>query len=228
MNLKRDPSYLLGQLAGIVLMSGITAAVAATARRAWKRNAETPELPDEAVAILPEEEPIAAPQWRTLRGEIVELREGEVLVDDGKTAIRFTTADVPVLNARTGQPVDTLPERGSVAVVYDACAPMTMSLPPLSNGAVSILLDPIPADMLPLRSNAEAMGYQVSWLGFQTPIVLTKDDIRLELLLDSDRFTYTHMTRDLQPLDHIERLSQPVRLDGSVVLAPAELIAALV
>ena len=226
MNRKRNSSYLLGQLAGFALLGSVTAAVATAARRAWRRNAEEPELFDEDEDFLTEEEP--APQWRTLRGEIVALREHEILVDDGKTTIRFTTAGVPVLDARTGQPAAALPERGPVAVVYDACAPMTMSLPPLSNGAVSILLNPIPADMVPLRSSAEALGYQLSWLGFQTPIVLTKDDIRLELCLDSDRFTYTHRTRDLQPLDRVERLSQPVRLEGSVVLAPADLIAALV
>lgn len=227
MNQKKDPSYLLGQLAGAVLMGGITAAVAGAARKAWKRNAETPELPDDAIAILPETETTAAAEWHTFRGQISELRDGELLVDNGETSIRFTIADVPVLDALTGQPVETLPECGTVAVVYDAAAPMTMSLPPLTNGAVSILLNPVQADMVPLRASAEALGYQVSWLGFQTPIILTKDDIRLELQLDSDCFSYTHMTRDIHPLDRIARLSQPIRLDGSVVLAPADLIANL-
>ncbi len=216
--MKKDPSYLLGQLTGLVLLGGVTAAVAAAARRAWRRNAAAPEQPGD----------VPMPVWRTLYGEIVERRDGEILVDDGVSPIRFTTVDVPVMDAGTGQQVAGLPECGPVVVIYDLNAPMGLSLPPLCTGAVSILLNPTPADMVPLRASAVEKGYEVSWRGFQTPIILTKNDITLKLQLDSDRFTYIHRTRDLQPLDRIERLSRPVRLDGSVLMVPADLIAALV
>ena len=219
MKLKRDPSYLLGQLTGLALIGGFTAALIQAAGKAWRRSSEAIEMM--------EEESVQPPLWRTLTGEITACSGGELLVDDGVTAIRFTIADVPVLDARSGQPVAELPTCGTVAVVYDANAPMAMSLPPLSNGAVSILVNPVPADMLPLRANAEAKGYQLSWLGFQSPITLTRGDITLELLLDSDELTYFHRSRDIHPLDRMERLSQPVRLDGSVLMVPADLIAAL-
>lgn len=225
MKQNRNRAYLLGQLSAVCLLSGFAAAVAAVAHRAWKRHPEE-ALHSEEWDGVPEE--CQAPDWRTLRGQIVERREGELLVDDGNLAIRFTTVNVPVLDARTGQTVCGLPDEGTVAVIYDANAPMSMSLPPLSNGAASILLHPVPADMVPLRISAEARGYQLSWLGFQTPIVLAKDDITLELQLDSSRFCYRHQTRDIHPLDRLECLSQPVRLDGNVVVVPADLIAMLV
>ena len=78
-----------------------------------------------------------------------------------------------------------------------------------------------------LRAAAEAKGYTVTWTSNKAPIKVTKGDITAEITIGSDAFTYTHMTRDIQPLDRMEKLSMPAALQEGKTMVPQSFIDAL-
>ncbi len=127
-------------------------------------------------------------------------------------------------------------------------APTTLSLPPQTSGALVIIAaekdtdidfetyyakfapetDEDTADVYTeLREGAEAKGYKVTWTSHKAPITITKDDITAEVTIGSDEFTYTHMTRDLQPLDKMEKLAMPTKLENGKTMVPQSFIDAL-
>ena len=86
--------------------------------------------------------------------------------------IRLTDADV----------------KGQDALVfYDM---MTMSLPAQTNPSFVLILgeQTAPAVSVPLRETAEANGFSVKWQGKAKPILLEKDGVTLELMLDDATF----------------------------------------
>ena len=78
-----------------------------------------------------------------------------------------------------------------------------------------------------LRTLAEEKCYTVTWTSNKKPIILTKDDITAEITIGSDEFTYTHMTRDIQPLDRMEKLSLSVKLENGKTMVPKSFVDAL-
>ena len=71
-----------------------------------------------------------------------------------------------------------------------------------------------------LRAAAEAKGYTVTWVSNARPITLEKGDITVTVTIGSDAFTYTHLTKDVQPLDSADKLDLPTRLtDGKTMVA---------
>ncbi len=101
-------------------------------------------------------------------------------IDNERTAItnmqgsriRLTDADV----------------KGQDALVfYDR---MTMSLPAQTNPSFVLILgeQTAPAVSVPLRETAEANGFSVKWQGKAKPILLEKDGVTLELMLDDATF----------------------------------------
>ncbi len=87
--------------------------------------------------------------------------------------IRLTDADV----------------KGQDALVfYDM---MTMSLPAQTNPSFVLILgeQTAPATAVPLRETAEANGFSVKWQGKAKPILLEKDGVSMELMLDDATFT---------------------------------------
>ena len=131
-----------------------------------------------------------------------------------------------------------------------ANAPTTMSLPPQTSGTIGIVVAKSDAELsfdayyeqftgnetaqgaledtyVELRAAAEAKGYTVTWTSNKKPIVLTKDDITAEVTIGSDAFTYTHMTRDLQPLDRMEKLSMAAKLENGKTMVPKSFTDAL-
>jgi hypothetical protein len=77
-----------------------------------------------------------------------------------------------------------------------------------------------PVGYVGLRTNAEAKGYTVTWTSNAEPITLTKGDITVTVTIGTDAFTYTHMTRDMQPLDSADKLDLVTRLvDGKTMVA---------
>ena len=87
--------------------------------------------------------------------------------------IRLTDADV----------------KGQDALVfYDM---MTMSLPAQTNPSFVLILgeQAAPAVSVPLRETAEANGFSVKWQGKAKPILLEKDGVSMELMLDDATFT---------------------------------------
>ena len=86
--------------------------------------------------------------------------------------IRLTDADV----------------KGQDALVfYDM---MTMSLPAQTNPSFVLILgeQTAPAVSVPLRETAEANGFSVKWQGKTKPILVEKDGISMELMLDDATF----------------------------------------
>jgi hypothetical protein len=71
-----------------------------------------------------------------------------------------------------------------------------------------------------LRAAAEAKGYVVTWVSKTQPITLSKGDITVTVTVGSDAFTYTHRTKDVQPLDSVTKLDLPTLLtDGKTMVA---------
>jgi len=86
--------------------------------------------------------------------------------------IRLTDADV----------------KGQDALVfYDM---MTMSLPAQTNPSFVLILgeQTAPAVSVPLRETAEANGFSVKWQGKTKPILLEKEGVSMELMLDDATF----------------------------------------
>ena len=101
-------------------------------------------------------------------------------IDNERTAItnmqgsriRLTDADV----------------KGQDALVfYDM---MTMSLPAQTNPSFVLILgeQTAPATSIPLRETAEANGFSVKWQGKTKPILVEKEGISMELMLDDATF----------------------------------------
>lgn len=77
---------------------------------------------------------------------------------------------------------------------------------------------------IPLRKHAEEKEYRVTWQGMDKAILLEKNDIVMEINLNSKKFKYSHMTRDLQPLDMVNELDLMPMLQDSVTMVSENLI----
>lgn len=86
---------------------------------------------------------------------------------------------------------------------------------------------PEKASYVALRDLAEAKGYQVKWESASKPIVLTKDDIRVELTVGSTEFVFEHKTRDIKPLDKMDKLDLAIKLENGKTMVPNTFIDAL-
>ncbi len=160
--------------------------------------------------------------------------------------------DVKIVNTATGSMIkqSELKKDMHIFALIDANSPTTMSLPPQTAGTVGIIVadsnavlafdayyeqftgktivqDEADDTYVELRTLAEEKGYTVTWTSNKKPIILTKDDITAEITIGSDEFTYTHMTRDIQPLDRMEKLSLSVKLENGKTMVPKSFVDAL-
>lgn len=78
-----------------------------------------------------------------------------------------------------------------------------------------------------LRDNIESKGFTVEWTSSDAPIVMTKDDQKIEITIGSDEFTFTHKTKDIKPLDNMEKLDAPAKLEEGKTMVPKTFIDAL-
>lgn len=83
------------------------------------------------------------------------------------------------------------------------------------------------ASYVPLRTLAEAKGYQVEWYAATKSILLTKDDVKVKLTIGSNDFTFEHKTKDIKPLDNMDKLDLEVKLENSKTMVPDTFINAL-
>lgn len=83
------------------------------------------------------------------------------------------------------------------------------------------------ATYVPLRALAEGKGYEVKWQSHTKPILLSKDDMKIELLIGETSFVFTHMTKDIKPLDRMSKLDLAVMLEGGTTMVPSTFIEAL-
>jgi hypothetical protein len=95
------------------------------------------------------------------------------------------------------------------------------------NTAVEVTDRAAKAVYVPLRALAEGKGYEVKWQSHVLPILLSKDDIKIELLIDQTSFVFTHMTKDIKPLDRMSKLDLAVLLDSGITMVPDTFIEAL-
>jgi len=80
---------------------------------------------------------------------------------------------------------------------------------------------------VPLRVLAEEKGYEVKWQSHTKPILLSKDDMKIELLIGETSFVFTHMTKDIKPLDRMSKMDLVVQLEGGTTMVPDTFIDAL-
>ena len=172
------------------------------------------------------------PDHIQVSGVVSDIRENKegwtVSIDNDDMGMVFHIKEnLPVYDGNSGKNLTfkDITVGTSITAVVDAMAPMTMSIPPQTAGAVAFIVES--DKYVPLREEAEAKGYQVVWTSHSEPIKITKDDKVLLVTIGSKEFTYTHMTRDLQPLDRMEALSMIVKLEEGKTMVPSSMIEAL-
>lgn len=90
-----------------------------------------------------------------------------------------------------------------------------------------VVMSDVQDSYVELRKEAEAKGYKVEWSGNKKPIVLTKDDMRVEITQGSADFNFTHNTRDIKALDRMEKMSMSVKLENNKTMVAKSFIDAL-
>lgn len=212
------------------------------------------ELRPMLVSANPISAEVKAPEYVVESGVITEVGEdtGYTRVTLGTAPdgiVLILNKDVKAIDAKTGAELkqSELKKDMHIFALIKANAPTTMSLPPQTSGALGIVVAESDANLafdayyeqftgekieesaiedtyVELRALAEAKGYTVTWTSNKKPIVLTKDDITAEVTIGSDEFTYTHMTRDLQPLDRMEKLSMATKLENGKTMVAKSFI----
>lgn len=185
------------------------------------------------------------PDYIQVSGVVSDIRENKegwtVSIDNDDMGMVFHIKEnLPVYDGKSGKDLSLkdITVGTSITAVVDAMAPMTMSIPPQTAGAVAFVVESDTPEILmttgqeadkyvSLRTEAEAKGYQVVWTSHTEPIKIIKDDKVLLITIGSKEFTYTHMTRDIQPLDRMEALSMIVKLEEGKTMIPSSLIEAL-
>jgi hypothetical protein len=193
-------------------------------------------------AVLPKNAPLALsapPQTGAVFGLILNSDAGESKLDifdenllsaDGELKLNID-ADTPIAADTGVKRVFTEEDlkNKELIVFYDT---VSMSLPAQTAPSYVLILnaptEKAPEEAAPaaeakyvgLRAAAEAKGYTVTWVSNAQPITLQKGDITVTVTIGSDAFTYTHLTKDVQPLDSAEKLDLATRLtDGKTMVA---------
>lgn len=177
--------------------------------------------------------------------------------EEAGSIVLILNENVPVVDsAKSVLSQDALKAGVHIYALLDPNAPTTLSLPPQTAGVFGVIAAEKSSDAeiqacyeaiceinakaddaaekpnaedsyTALRAAAEAKGYTVTWTSNKAPIKVTKGDITAEITIGSDAFTYTHMTRDIQPLDRMEKLSMPAALQEGKTMVPQSFIDAL-
>ena len=109
---------------------------------------------------------------------------------DMKNMLKLNIGDETSIQNMQGSRIRLSAEdvKGQDALVfYDM---MTMSLPAQTNPSFVLILgeQTAPAVSVPLRETAEANGFEVKWQGKTKPILVTKEGVSVELMLDDATF----------------------------------------
>lgn len=161
--------------------------------------------------------------------------------------------DVFVIDQKSGNTmkITDIKKDMKITAILPEKAPMTMSIPPQTSSAVGFIInngdekveiseykeflpevtieEEVKEDKyIELRAEAEAKGYKVEWSSNNKPIILTKNDMKIEISIGSNEFTFTHRTRDIKPLDRMESLSKTAILEDGKTMVPSSFIEALV
>lgn len=109
----------------------------------------------------------------------------------------------------------------------------TRSIPAQTLPEMVIILDKrqqketVDSKYIALREAAEGKGYKVQWTSNEKPIVLTKNDMTVEITIGSDGLKFTHLTKDIKALDRINKMDLPVVLENGQTMVSDSFITAL-
>lgn len=196
-------------------------------------------------------------QYMTVTGTVSEVTDKEnyymIHVENDDMGMIFNVKDeIFVVDQKTGKNMkitDIVKEMKITAILLKN-SPMTMSIPPQTSGAFGFVINNgdekvnIEAykELLPdvtiqeevkedkyveLRAEAESKGYKVEWTSNKKPIILTKNDMKIEVSIGSDDFTFTHRTKDIKPLDRMEQISEKLILENGKTMVSSSFIDAL-
>jgi hypothetical protein len=195
-------------------------------------------------AVLPANAPLALsapPQTGSVFGLILNSDAGAFKLDvfdkdllSGDGQLKLNIGEDTLINKDTGEKrvftADDLKNQ-ELIVFYDVVA---TSQPAQTTPTFVLILSPAPetatepdesepaaeATYVGLRAAVEAKDYTVTWTSNKQPITLTKGDITVTVTIGTDAFTYTHLTKDVQPLDSVEKLDLVTELvDGKTMVA---------
>ncbi|MDR2131721.1 MAG: copper amine oxidase N-terminal domain-containing protein [Clostridiales Family XIII bacterium] len=189
-------------------------------------------------AVLPKNAPLALsapPQTGAVFGLILNEDAGTIKLDvfdeellSGDKSLKLNISKDTLIGKDTGEKrvftADDL-KNEELIVFYEV---VTTSLPAqtapkfvliLSEAPVASAPEEAPEESAPvvyvgLRAAAEAKGYTVTWVSNARPITLSKAGVTATVTIGTDAFTYTHLTKDIQPLDSAEKLDLATRLVG--------------
>lgn len=124
-----------------------------------------------------------------------------------------------------------------VIVIMNKDAIMTMSIPPQTPDAVAIIVKNMDVNQAlnvtsvvtycGLKEAVHEKGYQIEWKANDNPITLTKNNIKVELMIGSDEFGFTHKRRSPKALDNMQKLEGPPILYQGEAIVPKSFVDAL-
>ncbi|QAT43605.1 copper amine oxidase N-terminal domain-containing protein [Aminipila luticellarii] len=153
----------------------------------------------------------------------------DALVNQDNTLKLNLSEDTQIVDAKGSDKAFTAADiKNKACVVLYTIS--TRSIPAQTAPEMVIILDdqaeaqvpPVKEDpkYVPLRSAAEAKGYKVEWTSNQKPVVLTKNDMKIELTIGEAEFTFTHLTKDIKELDRLDKMDlSPALKDGYTVVS---------
>ncbi|MDR1245953.1 MAG: copper amine oxidase N-terminal domain-containing protein [Clostridiales Family XIII bacterium] len=205
---------------------------------------EDVEVGMQVTAILPENAPLATsmpPQTGAAFGLIlnsdadaykIDVFDADLVSSDGD--LKLNIGEGTLIRGADGKEAEAVEPNDELLVFYTVVATsqpaqttpsliITLSSAAAETGADSDKPaddTAAPVGYVGLRATAEAKGYTVTWTSNSAPITLTKDDVTATVTIGTDAFTYTHLTRDMQPLDSVDKLDLVTRLvDGKTMVA---------
>ncbi|MBE6035365.1 MAG: copper amine oxidase N-terminal domain-containing protein [Clostridiales bacterium] len=194
-------------------------------------------------AILPAKAPMTLslpPQTSQAVGFIIRSDNGSMdlslyndsLVNKNNTLKLNLSENTKIVDAKGSDKVFTAEDikNNECAVLYTVS---TRSIPAQTAPEMVIILDkenqlqPSEPEYVSLRNEAEAKGYKVEWTSNKKPIVLTKNDMKIEITVGSDGFEFTHRTKDMKALDQLEKMDLPMVLKNGQAMVSSNFIDAL-
>ncbi len=245
---------ILKTMAGVVCVMTIMS-VAAFADTNNNQNLISNNTSEEKVKIELISENNIIEQFDTVTGVVTKVVDNDeykvIHIQNEDMGMVFTVAsEVFVVEQKSGDVLELsdIKKDMKITAVLPKNYVMTMSIPPQTPSAVGFIInngddkvellkyedfiksahDNSKEDTyVELRAEAESKGYVVEWTSNSKPIILTKNDMKIEITIESDQFKFEHLTKDLKPLDRMEKLNMPVILEEGKTMITSSFIDAL-
>lgn len=149
------------------------------------------------------------------------IDQNSVVVETGKELVLSEDSTVMPLK---GEVVDI--KKKEVLAIYSAEEEITPNTVVILGTMEELIHEA--DEMVPLRELAVNKGYAVEWDNTKKMAVLTLADIRVELTIGETAFTYSHKTKDIQPLDMMSELTEAPQIVNGRTMVPISFIEALI